>query len=120
MRRLSKNNRYVSQVVWNIYDAANGQNRGPNSSEFDREVCVSVGKLCFKEQPNRPASKVAEDLRDLPDHFPKYYLARYATSTIRKWLKGLGPGKVGRPKTGDIAEPGSPDLKKISQALGGN
>ena len=120
MRHLDKNGRYVSKVVWDFYNAANAQKRDTSSSKHDRKVYIKAAKLIWAEHPLRPALTVAEDLVGLPLYFTNNYLGTYDKATIRKWLRGLGPRKVGRPKKGGVAETGSSDLKKILQALDEN
>ena len=59
---------------------------------------------------------MADYLVGLPQHFAKRYLPSYASGTIRKWLKGRGPGKPGRPKKNSDDEP-IPDLKLVAAQL---
>ena len=60
---------------------------------------LAAAQLMWKEDPNLRAAQIARQLTNLPSKFTKHYLPRYAEGTIRKWLKGQGPARRGRPKS---------------------
>lgn len=119
MRHLSKNRHYVSREVLRIYDTAHGQRGDKALMAEAREIYRTAAALIWKDDPALPAARVAELLSNLPNEFTKNWLAPVTIGTIRKWLRGRGPGRVGRPPSRgkEVAEP---DLGKIAEELDGN
>ncbi len=120
MRHLEEKGHYVSPGVRHMYDAAHGHYGMSSINSDTREVYVSAADLIWEDDPDRPAATVAKELIDLPNFFTKYRLLRPSPDTIRKWLRGRGPGKKGRPKGGKSSNAGKPDIAAIGKKLSKN
>lgn len=120
MRRLEEKDHYVSKKVRRIYDAAHGHAGTASVFGEAKEIYLTAADLIWEQSPGLPAAVVAKILHnELPSYFTKNYLPVYAEATIRKWLKGKGPGKPGRPPK-NAATSGLPDIKKIVSKLNKN
>ena len=119
MRHLNDKGRFVSPEIRQMYDAAHGQ-WGPKGLVAEAKGhYLRAAELFWKDDPDMPSARVAEVLVNLPSEFSKNYLPRFAVSTIRKWLRGKGPGKPGRPRSGGKKSV-EPDLGKIAKKVGEN
>ena len=116
MRHLEDHGHFVSAHVRKVYDASHGTPGPKLSSGEAKDIYRSVAKIIWKQCPNLTSAQMGKLLVDLPQHFAKRYLPSYASGTIRKWLKGRGPGKPGRPKKISDDEP-IPDLKLVAAQL---
>ncbi len=119
MRHLQTHQHYVSDEVERIYHAGHGRREPSQLRGGAKKVYLCAAELVWKDHPNMPASRVAEHLAELPRAFTKNRLDWFATSTIRKWLHGKGPGKAGRPPSTSEGF-ADPDLGKIAEKLDEN
>lgn len=115
MRHLEEKGRYVSDVVFDIYNIANGYPGRAGNNKLTKELYLKAADLIWKQAPNRPAAKVAADLKNFSKHFPKENVFNPDVDTIRKWLRGRGPNKKGRPSRS--ADNVQPDLKLVIDKL---
>ena len=78
-----------------------------------------VADLIWKESPNLSATQVAKSLTKLHKHFPKGQFPPYVEQSIRKILKGRGPGKQGRPPKSTIPNeaPNLDELPNLEQVI---
>lgn len=119
MRHMKKNKRFVSSKVQKIYNVAHGLPGAAGLSAEARKIYLDAADLIWQQLPDLPAARMAKMLTDLPEYFPMNQLPRYAEGTIRKWLKGRGPGKPGRPSKTALGNE-SPNLDEIASKLGKN
>ncbi len=119
MRHMEDKGRFISKVVRNMYDVAHGHPGLKGLDPSEKPIYLEAAKLIWKDHPDFPAAHVAHILTELPTKFTKHQLLRYTPGTLRKWLRGKGPGKVGRPSSKKKALE-KPDISKLAAKLGGN
>ncbi|MBB3066651.1 hypothetical protein [Limibacillus halophilus] len=93
MRSLETHDHYVSREVRRIYDAAHANAGHVESNAQVKETYVAAAMALWKDKPNLPAARMARVLSQANSSF----LAPRSENTIRKWLRGHGLCKVGRP-----------------------
>jgi len=119
MRHLEEKGHYVSQRIRNFYDAAHGHQGKSDQISNSRPVYIQAAELIWKEHPHWSATRVSEELGNLPNYFTKNSLSAVSVDTIRKWLKGKGPnaGKGGRPKSIKISDDDPLDITWLDKQL---
>ena len=119
MRHMEEKNHYVSQKVLKVYASAHSHQAPMGWSPKAKKIYIDAAKLAWKENPDLLAAHMAKFLIDLPNYFHKHYLPSYGESTLRKLLRGLGPGKVGRPPSTSTKSV-QPDWAKVVTKLDDN
>jgi hypothetical protein len=116
MRHLKEHGHYVAASVRRLYDTSHGIPGPKLSSEKVRETYRAAASFIWQQCPNLPKVQMSNLLVGLPQVWTKGYLPSYASGTIRKWLKDIGPSQPGRPKKISDDEP-IPDLKLVAAQL---
>ena len=119
MRHMKEKKRHVSQEVLNVYDSAHSHQAPRGLNPKTKKIYIDAAKLAWKENPDLIAADMAKFLLNLPNHYTKKYLLHYAESTLRKLLRGLGPGKVGGPPSTSTKSV-QPDWAKVVTKLDDN